>query len=427
MGELPAEIVAAAVITRDTIINPVDGTELIRIPAGDFLMGSDDGPENERPQQRVYLDEYYIARYPVTNDQYRRFIEATKPRQAGLLGRQAIQSAEPARGRRELVRRDGVLQVGGLAVADRARVGKGGARHGRPQVALGQRAARHETLQLWQQRRRDQRSGQLSRRGQPVRLSGHGRQRLGMVPDQVAGFVPDAARRFAGRRRAASGARRLLGQSGRSRSRGLPRAGTSRISLGTSGVFVSPSNSLVLRLCIRLCCCFLSSPRRRRRRASYFFEFCTPRMPPACPVDRYACRYSPPEHRRMPPACPVDRYARRYQPGRGFRATGVTLHRAGRWHLRAGRAADCSGKRQPPPGEPGAFGDAAGSAAVAASVTIPRTSRGHCRDRYQYSDPRMRCWGPGGAGASASADTPEFFARQAARGRVLLAYEMPRI
>ena len=69
IGELPAEIVAAAVVSRDTIINPVDGTELIRIPAGEFIMGSDDGPENERPQQRLHLDEYYIARYPVTNDQ----------------------------------------------------------------------------------------------------------------------------------------------------------------------------------------------------------------------------------------------------------------------------------------------------------------------------------------------------------------------
>ena len=80
------EVVEAAVtpgVATDTIINETDGTELIRIPAGEFLMGSDDGPDNERPQQRVHLDEYYIARHPVTNAQYRRFLDATghdKPR-----------------------------------------------------------------------------------------------------------------------------------------------------------------------------------------------------------------------------------------------------------------------------------------------------------------------------------------------------------
>ena len=57
-------------------INPVDGTELIRIPAGPFIMGSDDGPKSERPQHEEHLEEYFIARHPVTNAQYRRFIEA---------------------------------------------------------------------------------------------------------------------------------------------------------------------------------------------------------------------------------------------------------------------------------------------------------------------------------------------------------------
>jgi iron(II)-dependent oxidoreductase len=77
LGELTPQAAVAEAAAGDAIINPTDGTELIRIPAGEFWMGSDDGPENERPKHRVSLAEYYIARTPITNAQYRRFIEAT--------------------------------------------------------------------------------------------------------------------------------------------------------------------------------------------------------------------------------------------------------------------------------------------------------------------------------------------------------------
>jgi hypothetical protein len=42
-----------------TMINPVDGSEMIYIPAGEFIMGTDDGFNEERPQRTVYLDGYY--------------------------------------------------------------------------------------------------------------------------------------------------------------------------------------------------------------------------------------------------------------------------------------------------------------------------------------------------------------------------------
>ena len=46
-----------------------DGTELLCVPAGHFAMG---------PSRReVYLDEYYLARYPVTNRQFELFVETT--------------------------------------------------------------------------------------------------------------------------------------------------------------------------------------------------------------------------------------------------------------------------------------------------------------------------------------------------------------
>ncbi len=43
------------------------GATLVLIPAGEFIMGRDDGRPNERPPREVYLDAFYIDRYEVTN------------------------------------------------------------------------------------------------------------------------------------------------------------------------------------------------------------------------------------------------------------------------------------------------------------------------------------------------------------------------
>ena len=48
--------------------------ELVPIPAGPFLMGSDDGVGNERPQHTVELSAYWIGKYPVTNAEYQAFV-----------------------------------------------------------------------------------------------------------------------------------------------------------------------------------------------------------------------------------------------------------------------------------------------------------------------------------------------------------------
>ncbi len=56
--------------------------ELCLVPAGEFLMGSaeaDPVPDDEKPQHRVYLDAYYIGRYPVTVAQYARFTGRAAP------------------------------------------------------------------------------------------------------------------------------------------------------------------------------------------------------------------------------------------------------------------------------------------------------------------------------------------------------------
>ncbi len=51
--------------------------DLVAIPAGEFLMGSDDGPEDERPAHRVRLDAFEMGRHPVTHREYARFVRAT--------------------------------------------------------------------------------------------------------------------------------------------------------------------------------------------------------------------------------------------------------------------------------------------------------------------------------------------------------------
>ena len=59
--------------------------EMILIPAGEFLMGSDPGKDkdaqgDEQPQHTLYLPDYTIAKTPVTNAQYAEFV-----RDAGLV------------------------------------------------------------------------------------------------------------------------------------------------------------------------------------------------------------------------------------------------------------------------------------------------------------------------------------------------------
>ena len=72
---------AAAVLTLTSPIR----MEFVRIPAGEFLMGSDpavdkDARDNEQPQHRVHLPDFYIGKVPVTNEQYAAFVRTGKHR-----------------------------------------------------------------------------------------------------------------------------------------------------------------------------------------------------------------------------------------------------------------------------------------------------------------------------------------------------------
>lgn len=49
-------------------------SEMVDIPAGPFMMGSNHGPEDERPAHPVTLAAFLIDRFPVTNTQYANFL-----------------------------------------------------------------------------------------------------------------------------------------------------------------------------------------------------------------------------------------------------------------------------------------------------------------------------------------------------------------
>ena len=53
--------------------------EMVRVPAGPFTMGADDGPADERPAHVVTLREFEIDRLPVTNAQFASFLQRTGP------------------------------------------------------------------------------------------------------------------------------------------------------------------------------------------------------------------------------------------------------------------------------------------------------------------------------------------------------------
>ena len=84
----------------ETIVSPIDRAEMVWVPKGSFTQGISEEElvqitllderinplyATEVPARSVYLEDYYIDRYPVTNYQYRRFIKETGHRKPLLL------------------------------------------------------------------------------------------------------------------------------------------------------------------------------------------------------------------------------------------------------------------------------------------------------------------------------------------------------
>jgi formylglycine-generating enzyme len=56
----------------------------VRVPPGEFSMGSDEGADDERPCHRVHVDAFYAAIHPVTVEQYAEFTRETGHAAPGL-------------------------------------------------------------------------------------------------------------------------------------------------------------------------------------------------------------------------------------------------------------------------------------------------------------------------------------------------------
>jgi len=99
-GWLPPVDRALAGEALSALGDPRDLNELVEVPAGPFLMGSRDDDEraraDEKPQHRVTLPAFRIGRYPVTNAQYLRFVQATGRKWRSDVGRQPERATCPA-------------------------------------------------------------------------------------------------------------------------------------------------------------------------------------------------------------------------------------------------------------------------------------------------------------------------------------------
>ena len=63
--------------------------EMVSIPAGPFIRGTNEGGFDEQPQRTLMLDAFAIDRYEVTNFQYQQFVDATGHRKSGPPARYA--------------------------------------------------------------------------------------------------------------------------------------------------------------------------------------------------------------------------------------------------------------------------------------------------------------------------------------------------
>ena len=73
MSPTTSEITSASTISSFDV-----PAEMVVIPAGEFLMGSnvENANTSEKPVHPTYIDAFYMDKYPVTNEQYKVFLDA---------------------------------------------------------------------------------------------------------------------------------------------------------------------------------------------------------------------------------------------------------------------------------------------------------------------------------------------------------------
>jgi hypothetical protein len=172
---------------EDKLAQALDGN-MVYVPAGAFIMGSDTGDVDQGPQRSVYLDAFEIDRYEVTNAQYRRFLQATggeAPERWPERFEHLVPAVPAGRGivpggRGELAGRGRLLRLGWKAVAHRSRVGKGGPGQRWAPLPLGRCLGCAQGQYPRGGRGVHAAGGDDSRRRQPLRRVGHGGQRVGV-------------------------------------------------------------------------------------------------------------------------------------------------------------------------------------------------------------------------------------------------------
>ncbi len=63
---------------REKIISPIDKREMILIPEGKFVFGSNSGARDEFPQSERFAGFFYIDRYEVSNSDYMNFVRSAR-------------------------------------------------------------------------------------------------------------------------------------------------------------------------------------------------------------------------------------------------------------------------------------------------------------------------------------------------------------
>jgi len=83
-SDIRAAVMVIAMTSRAVAadVGPVVGNPLIEVPAGRFIFGRVDGPENERPRRELEGQAFAINRTEITNRQYGLFVKETGHRTA---------------------------------------------------------------------------------------------------------------------------------------------------------------------------------------------------------------------------------------------------------------------------------------------------------------------------------------------------------
>jgi formylglycine-generating enzyme required for sulfatase activity len=77
-SQAPPSIRARAGSLLGALGDPRNLEEMVLVPGGPFIMGEDRKGADEEPRHEVDLSSFFIARYPVTNQQYAEFVAATR-------------------------------------------------------------------------------------------------------------------------------------------------------------------------------------------------------------------------------------------------------------------------------------------------------------------------------------------------------------